>query len=184
MNTSKDTYVALLVGVVIAATVIGGYFFPRVSAPVIQQISSASPAGSTFNYMKIAAITVAMTSATSSTVLNTDSNDRIVLSTEIGCEKVGSSNTLNTGTGLASLTVLVGTSSTATPTATALFSPSLEIGNVTLATSSANFIFASSTAVTATSSSASIWASGTYMAFVSNATNTAVCTFAVHYLST
>lgn len=162
-----------LIGGVIALTFGGG------SHVVIQQAAGASPVGSTFGSAKYAGITASLATATSSAIVNTDSNDRYVISTEAACTGVGTSKTAYTGTGLSALTLQIGTSSAATPFNSAA---AVSGAGITLATSSVNFYLASSTIVTGTSSNAMTWAAGTTMYFVVNATNTAACTFGVRYI--
>ncbi len=147
-------------------------------------LATTSPAGSTFNTAKFAAVAMNLatpgTNGTSSSILNTDTNDRFVLAVKGGCENVGSSLTAYTGAGLASLQLNVATSTTAAPASLngwANVAKAYVVGTTTT-----NIIFGSSTLVTATSSLAGIWSANTYMTFSWNATNTAACTVGVEYV--
>lgn len=183
-NMNKKLSIALIVVALIA---LGGYFYPgSTSSTVIQQVPSpsfgtASPAGSTFNTAKIAAVAMAPAtgSATSSSITNTDATDRYVLATEIGCQNIGTSLTAYTGTGLANLLLTIGT----TTVAGSNLAPWARIGQITVATATPqSFLSASSTLLTATSSLAAIWHTGENMQFTWNATNTASCSVGIRYI--
>lgn len=148
-----------------------------------QNIATASPAGSTFSNAKFAGITINLANqsanGTTSSIVNTDANDRYVTSFKIGCENVGTSGGNNAGAGYAALQFNIGTTSASAPVA---FSSFAAIAlNVKVSTSTTNVLVSSSTLLTATSSLATVWPSGTPMTFYSNATNTAVCTVGVEY---
>lgn len=147
-------------------------------------VDATSPAGSTFSNAKYYGIAINLASpganGTSTSITNTDSNDRYVVATKIGCENVGSSRTAYTGAGLASLQISVGTTSTSAPiTFSSVFPVVL---NQVISTSTQNYLFASSTLVTATTSNAIVWPTGTALTFSFNATNTAACTIGVETL--
>lgn len=175
----------------IAAAVIVAILMLTISTDKQQQVqvASSSPTGSTFNSAKFAGIVMAPATgtATSTSVQNTDSNDRYVISTRVGCEGLGTSLTAYTGAALASLTLTVATSSTQAP---ATLTPTFRVALITIATSSPVFSLATSTtgvggAVTtgtATNTMASVWPAGSWMTFATNATNTAVCTVGVDYI--
>lgn len=152
--------------------------------PMVQQLAG-SPVGTTFNTAKIAAINWTLgTGATTTSILNTDASDRYILSLEMGCQSVGTSQTPLTGAGLLALTVKAATTSTAAP---AVISNTNIVGNsgFTLGTSSAQFVISSSTAAGpgGFSGVANVWLAGSYMTFWSNATNTAACVTGVRYLA-
>jgi len=169
-----------LIGLVVVLFVaIGAYFYPGASTSLL----GASPSGATFGDAKIASIAINLaapgTNATSSSILNTDSNDRFIMSEEIGCEGVGTSKTAYTGTGLASLTLTMATSSTAAPTANGNANT---LPVITIGTSTPNFVIASSTAGTpGTNLVSNIWAAGSYLTITANATNTAACSAGIRY---
>ncbi len=166
---------SILVILAIAGSYYVGFRYPQSQ----QQVTAGSPVGTVFNTAKTSAIAFSMANSTSTSILNTDAFMRLVKASDIACTGVGSSKTAFVGTGLATLTMLIGTSSTATPTP---FSPAAEVGNITISTSTTDFLNASSTTQTATSTYPIEWPTGTYMTFVTNATNTAVCTVGTDYL--
>ena len=144
----------------------------------------ASPAGSTFGDAKQAMIAINLAApganATSTSILNSDGNDRFITSEEVSCEGVGTSKTAYTGAGLASLTLTVATSSTAAPASNA---NSNTLPVITIATSTAYFGIASSTVGAPGNSSVSnVWAANSDLTFTANATNTALCTVGVKYI--
>lgn len=170
-------------GIVLVVVIIGGYYYPIGGTTVVQQlVGGTGTAGSTFGTAKYAGVimnpSAPGTNATTSSILNSDATDRYVLSTEIGCETIGTSLTAYTGAGLASLTVSIATSSATTPAP----KPSIRVGSIGIGTSTPPFTFASSSQLTATSSFGSIWTTGTYMTFDFNATNTATCTVGLRYI--
>lgn len=154
---------------------------------IIQQVAGSS-VGSTFNTAKFAGIDWTLTNgATSTSVLNSDASDRYVTSFEVGCQSVGTSLTAVTGAGLISLQISAATTSTSAP---AVVSNTNLVGGgvMVIATSTPQFVEASSTASTAVpntgrSTIANVWSAGSYMTFWSNATNTAACVVGVRYLA-
>ena len=141
----------------------------------------ASPAGSSFNDAKQFAVAINLATpganATSTSILNTDGNDRYITSEKVACEGVGTAKTAYTGAGLASQTITIATSSTAAPIGNANTNT---LPVITIATSTANFGIASSTAMTPGNNLVSnIWAANSYLTFTVNATSTALCTIGV-----
>lgn len=182
----KQNLILTGIVLVLVASIGGAYFFPKVTELAV----GTSAAGSTFNTAKYAGIAINLaapgTNATSSSILNSDANDRYVTAVKAGCEVLGTSKTAYTGTGLAALTLSIATSSTAAPAANGNANI---VGStaLTLATSTGNFVTASSTASNGASTPGSvlpnnIWLAGSYMTFTANATNTAVCTVGVDYI--
>lgn len=173
-----------LVGVIVLVGAYGGYRY--LFAPAVQPVVSTSTQGSTENTSRRATIAVLLAApganATSSTILNASPNDYYVNSLDVGCEKIGTSQTAYTGAGLASLTATFATSSTAAPSA---IPSSNSIGVLTVATSSAFWGVSSSTlsGPNGVTGSTNIWASGSYLTITFNATNTASCEVGVGYFS-
>lgn len=181
MKTSTKAFFALVGALLVGMAIYGGYQYPIYHAPSGQVQSSA---GTNYNSAKFAGTTISLATpgagATSTSILNTDSVDRIVTTFKVGCEGVGTSQTAYTGAGLASLQVSIGTTTAANPSS---FLSSAAIAlNYVLGTSTPALIVASSTLATATSSLASIWPAGTYETFFFNATNTAACTIGLDYI--
>jgi hypothetical protein len=173
----------ILAGLVLVVALVGGlYLRAQVTAPQ-KQLAGASPAGSSFSNAKFAGKAVAPATAgenaTSTSILNTDANDRIVTVIRAGCQNIGTSRTAYTGAGLSAFTLSVGTSSTAAPAAI----PSVLVGGgaVTIGTSTVQYAVASSTS--GSEKNYVVWPANSYMTFWFNATNTAACTVGVDYLA-
>lgn len=188
--SNKNIIVAIL-GVVACIAIWGAYLYPNDkyvsedSTSANDGVAAGSTAGTSFSTSKFAGIAVNLaapgTTGTTSSILNTDAFDRYVTAVKAGCQGVGTSKTAYTGTGLSTLQLTVGTSSTANPVNNTYFS---SVGvNMVIPTSTANYAFASSTSAynLSTSTNSLVWSSGSYMTFQTNATNTAVCTFGVDY---
>jgi len=171
----------LVIGVIAVGAILGSVAFFGLSPygkQVVQEVAG-SPVGTNFQDAKLPAVTFSLLNSTSTSILNPFGQTVYVLGPDVACNGVGSSQTVYTGAGLASLTMLIGTSSIAASSANGNFSPWAEVGNLTIATSSSQFLLASSTTQTATSTNAIQWPVNTYMYFQTNATNTATCTVGV-----
>lgn len=188
-NDNTITFFQACVVAVVAAIFTGLVIFTFLpKGESANQLAGTSPQGSTFGDPKVAAVAVNLASpganATSSSILNTDSNDRFVTGWMLNCANVGTSKTAYTGAGLANLTMYVGTTSASAPATTgattAFWTPVISAYNVP--TSTLSFAMGSSTSVSATSTLAALWPAGSYMTFIFNATNTAACTVGVNYI--
>lgn len=170
MNTKN-----IILGVVLAILVAGGYFFPQAPQTIV---GTSSPAGTTFGNQKVASVVMApATSAASSTsLLNTDSFDRIVTNSFVSCNTIGTSQTYLTGAGLATWTLTAATTSGASQTGNTNYAVNIN----PVATSSAYGFTATSTEGVIPAVSR-IWPAGTYMTYTFNATNTAVCIVGSNY---
>lgn len=167
----------IVFGVLLVAVLIAGVLLPKAGFLV------GSPAGTTFLSAKVAEVnqgSIATAAATTSgaSLLNNDASDRIVESVVVSCSGVGTSQTFLTGTGLATLTLTVATSTSAVPNQTNEAVNEL-INAQVIATSSLN-VFSNPTINNAQSR---VWASGTYLNFHFNATNTASCLLGAHYVA-
>lgn len=139
-----------------------------------------SATGTTFNDSKVATIVFTPgTSATSTSILNTDASDRKIESFKYDCSGVGTSLTAYTGAGLASLVFTAATSSTASPAV----NNNTNTIPLTVSTSTVDS-FNTVGGATTTPALNRVWAAGSYMNFYSNATNTASCIIGVSYLGT
>lgn len=174
-----------IIGVVV---VLGGILYLGVHYPIYTPPPpGASPAGSTFSSAKIAAVSMVPsapgTNATTSSILNGDANDRIIIDGGVSCEGIGTtSNSPAAGGGaLANWTLKAATTSTSAPA---------DVGslvnfnvNMNIATSApANYV--STTTNPVLGNSGRIWLAGSYETFWWNATSTATCQPYVHYLGT
>jgi hypothetical protein len=162
-----------LVLVVLAAAIAGGYFYPKLG------LGTSSVAGSSFSTPKFYGVAVNLANpganGTSTSLTNTDGNDRYVTGYRIACQGVGTSKTAYTGAGLAALTAKIGTTTTSAP-ATFATDVGVNPGGWTVSTSTVNSGVASSTSQVG---NGALWRTGEIMTFAFNATNTAVCTVGV-----
>jgi hypothetical protein len=173
----KKTIGIIILGIV--AFVAGLWIGVRYLGSTQTQLAGSSPTGSTYQGATLPAITMNLSvpTGTTTSISNNSGNDQYVTSVDVGCEKVGSSNTAYTGTGLANLQLTIGTSSAPV---TANFVPSIAVAsNFNISTSTPNFVLASSSPSIATSSNGLIWNAGSVLVISFNATNTAQCTVGV-----
>lgn len=172
--------IAAVSALVICVVIWGAYQYPK----AVSTIATGSPAGSTFNTAKFAAVTADLstpgTTGTTTSILNTDASDRYVTGARLGCNGIGTSLTAYTGAGLVSLTLTIGTSSTAN--ANTIGATAKVLNAVVVPTSTIQYSFASSTSSGA-NAQATVWHANEYMNFQFNATNTAACTTGVDYIS-
>lgn len=167
--------VALLVGFTVG-NMVGSSSFSQEPLPII--VGSQSAVGTTQNTARVASITVSpSTVAATSTSLYNSGSDRLIRDSFVACTGVGTSMTYLTGTGLASWTLQMSTSSSVIDAKTNTNYAS----NITIGTSSPWSYVSSSTEGVLTSSR--FWPSGTYLNITFNATNTAACTVGASYLS-
>ena len=144
---------------------IGSMFGQSVTAPV-----GTSDAGSTFSSPKMSAIVFnpSSTSATTTSVYNSDANDRFITSSFAYCSGV-------TATPVVALTAA--TTSTANPTS---LGNTNYVLNVTVSTSTLPI------SATATSTYGSAlwqkWPAASYVSFAASATTSATCTIGVNYV--
>lgn len=178
-----STLTKISVGVVAVGAILGALAFfgltPFVKNVINNIAGNVITGGTTANTSKVAETTMNLTSgaATSTSILNTDAQDRIVINLETFCSAVGTSQTAYTGTGLAALTMTAATTSTANP---ATITNTNSFG-FTIATTSLETYISTSTNP-ANGADGRRWAAGSYMSFAANATNTAQCIVDVKYL--
>lgn len=161
--------------------VLGGILWAGVTYPEVKNIVLGSAVNSTFNSAKVASvnITPSSSSATSTSILNTDASDRIVTDAFVTCQSVASVFAQD-GLGVSGWLWVAATTSTAAPAV--LPATAFAAMNVVVGTSTAD---AWAATTTYTSPFARRWATGTYMTFWQNATSsTATCQGGVHYLAT
>lgn len=169
--------------------------------------TASSPAGSTFNNAKIAAINLSPTNnATTTSIYNSDTSNRYVLSNFANCSGATTTYTAVTGAGLPSYgwKIQAATTSTSAPvvvsntnfvmndviaTGTVASGVASDFGGIALVASSS---IATTTIAgiglsgylnnAAAAAFQFVWPAGTYLTFISNATSTASCTVGVYYL--
>jgi hypothetical protein len=178
MTTSQKIAVAFLG----ACAVLGAFAFFGLTPygkTLVQQFG-ASPAGTTFNTAKVAAININPQSktSTSTSLYNGDASDRIVTDGFVSCSGLTSMKGA-TSAGVAKFNWTAATSSTAAP-APSIAARKFAALQVTLGTSTAYNEIATSTF---TVPWGHLWKAGTYMIFQTNATSSAAaCQVGVHYL--
>ncbi len=165
--------------IVLAVVVLGAVTYLGMSYPKVM-LGVASPVGATNSDAKIASIAMLprSTTATSTSILNSDATDRIV--TDAGVTCTGLTNMFgNSATGVATFRWVAATSSTAAPAT--IIPSTLSAMDVTVATSSVDGFTATSTYTSAFSRR---WNANSYMVFETNATSSAAaCTPFVHYVA-
>lgn len=169
----------------IVVAVIAGALSGLIAAKLTSKtevIQAGSATGSTFNSAKVAMINASFASATSSGVYNSDASDRIITDATWSCTGVGTSQTAYTGAGLATWTISMATSSTASGSSFLNANTNYVVTTVQ-ATSAAEVYIASTTPGLTGSVFVRRWAAGTYLNIFTNATNTAACTIGVKYLA-
>lgn len=170
--SGKSFFIGLVVILALTLGVVGGLkgdsFF-----------GTASPTGSTFNTAKVAAVVMTPSSntATSSSILNSDVGDRIVLDGFVSCPVVGSP-LLYDGTGPATWVWTAATTSTAAP---ALFTSTV-LAAMKLAVTTSTSADSYGATTTYTNTNARRWNAGSYMTFQPLGTTTATCVVGVHYI--
>lgn len=171
-------YAAVIIGALLGSAAFAGYS-PFLKT-VINQFGTTSGSATTQHIAEFA-FNPTTASATSTSVLNADGQDRVVRGVDVACSGVGTSKTAYTGAGLATLTFTAATSSTASPAALSNTNYTL---NVTVPTSTTDVYVSTSTSsgVNSATGNSMRWQSGSYMTVASNATNTAACIVSVSYL--
>ncbi len=182
-NSLVSTIVVSVVAGLLAGAVVH-FWAPAPKQTVTQQFVAGSAVGTTFNTAKVAAVnmSLATAAATTSSVYNGDSSDRIILDLFASCSGVGASKTAYTGAGLLALTISAATTSTSAPANVTNSNLVFGASGTTIATSTPD-AYSANTTFTA-GAFLRRWASGSYLSFFSNATNTAACTVGAHYLAT
>lgn len=178
--TSKIIYGGVVLAALLGLLAFAGYS-PFLKTVVNQFGTTAGSAGT----RRIAEFTINPTTASatsSSSLINSDGNDRVITSADVMCSGLGTSLTAYTGAALSSLIFSIATTSTSAPIA---LGNSNFIYNGTIATSSVTFYDASSTPGLTSSSQIGVnrrWPTSTYLTVTSNATNTAACVVNINYL--
>lgn len=146
-----------------------------------ENVKGVSSAGVTNTSAKLytASLVPSTDTATTTSLYNSDSTDRAIVSTVGYCSSVGTSKTFLTGTGLASWLVQLATSSVGN---LGLQGNTNYAASLTLSTSSP-WVFVSSTTEPVLNAVGRTWPSGTYLNITFNATNTAACTIGVNTVS-
>lgn len=176
-NSQLLKWVGIIAGVL---AVIGGYFYPGGTSTIVQSFGTTSGNSSTRSTAGFAFNPTSASATTTSSLLNSDGNDRVITSVDTACSGLGTSQTAYSGSGLAALNFQIATTSTSAPVT---LGNTNYIYNSTIATSSTTFYESTSTpGLTAGNLQVRRWPASTYVTVSSNATNTAACIINVNYL--
>lgn len=172
-------YILTFIGaVLLGGALYGAYLYPQASQLV------GSSAGTTFSTAKIATVVMspsaAGANATTSSILNTDASDRKIETFVADCSGVGTSQAVNTGGGLASAGFIVSAATTSTSVPTVVTNTNALTLPISTSTPDSYNIVGNATTTVALNR---VWASGSYLTFQFNATNTASCIIGVNYLA-
>ncbi len=170
MSTTSKIVAALIV----TLAIVGSYFFP--SSEGI--LAGASPTGTTFSTQKLATIVFApaTTAATTTFLLNTDANDRIVEQAVYSCSgltAVNNGSFISTG-----FQFYMSTSSTAVQTGNSNY-----VLITSVPTTTPELFVASTTPGLTATAAFRRWAAGSYLQINANASTTASCVIGVNYLA-
>lgn len=184
------TSTKIIVGAVIVLALFGAFGLGWYLHQNHELVGAVSPAGTTNSTPRIAQITFAPSTgnATSTSMLNTDANDRVISTVDESCVGLGVSQTGWTGAGLLSLGLIftASTSSVPTPVNNGTLANTnyvLDNSNTIATTTPALYFIASSTpGAIGNNPTFRIWNAGSYLTIQANATNTASCQIRVGYL--
>lgn len=174
------TKIELLLGAVIVGLVVG--FWLHAPSTIVRELGATnSPVGTTNDTARRASVVFIPStgSATSTSILNSGSVDRIVTDVTYDCNTVGTSQTAYSGAGLNSLVFQAATTSSSAPNS---LGNTNFILNTQVSTSTSDLYVASTTPGLVSTVTNRVWPTGSYLTFTSNATNTAVCVLTAGYL--
>ena len=171
--TTLQKSVLALVGVVLLVGAYGGYKY--LLTPAAMPLSGAVTTGQSAGGSLLAETGLNLTNSTTTSILNTDSQDRFIVSNDVYCSALASSQAPFVGGGIANLTITAATTSTGVGSST----NTNFIVNENISTTTAESFIASST--NGAIFSARRWGAGSYLQWSTNATNTAQCTVDVWY---
>ena len=157
---------------------IGGYFFPRLSeAPIL----GSSKVGTQFGVQRMATVVFSPTTATTTSLFNSDVNERYITDVVFYCDNLGSSRTLLTGVGLLSAGFTFSAATTSNSTSGLQGNTNFVLNTSVATTTFQNYVASSTPGLTGTAVNR-FWPAGTFLTYVANATNTAVCTINTDYI--
>jgi hypothetical protein len=147
---------------------------------ITQQINTGTTSGTgALQHAATFAFNPTTAAATTSSILNSDGQDRFVEAAYVGCSGVGTSGAASgAGGGLANLTLTIATTSASAPAALINTAYVLQQN---MATGTPDSMVASTSISKFATGNAIRWQSGSYMSISANATNTAACVVSVLY---
>ncbi len=168
-----------ILSLLVAGAIVGSYFFPQ-NLNKIEQVSGTTSGSGSTQHTATFAFNPTSSSATTSSVQNFDSQDRVVTGpVTVSCSGIGTSKTAFTGAGLANLTFQIASTSALAPAA---LGNTNYVLNMNFGTSTVDNQIASSTPINSATGNAIRWPSGAYLTISSNATNTAACVVGIPYV--
>lgn len=173
----------IITGAVVIAALLGAIAFFGFSPflkTVVESFGTTSGTGTT-QHLATFAFNPTVAAATSSSIQNTDAQDRVVTSADVACSGTGTSKTAYTGTGLANLTVQIATTSASAPAALGNTNYVLNV-NISTSTTDTYVATSSTNVVNSATGNAIRWPASSYMTISSNATNTAACVVGIRYM--
>ena len=173
MRIASETNMTTLTKSLLAFAVVGAlagivaFFNVSPFRTVVEATFGASPAGTVANTAKFAGIAWAPQSnaASSTSILNTDANPRIILNTELYCNNFGTSPATNNAS---AVTVQAATTTVAN---NGLQGNTNYVANFTFSTSTLD-VYVSTTTQPVLAATGRVWAAGSYLTFNMNATST------------
>lgn len=178
MNNKFILGIVFILGLVVGA-IVGHSFYPSSVA------GATLPVGTTNSTPREALIVYSPTApgATTTSMFNSDANDRVIISAKYECTGIGTSFTAVTGAPLTSAGVFFFMATTSTPNPGTLNNVNY-IWNNSLTTTTPSLDYQASTSPGTIPSNITnrIWPAGSYLTVASNATNTATCNIGVDYL--
>lgn len=184
---NNKTITVWSIALVLVGFAIGYAVFHRSNQNLAGAVSTP---GTTNASSRIASIIFSPTTSTSTWILNSDSNDRVMKAFEAVCTGIGTSQLAYTGAGLSStgLNIEVSTSSTNTASSTNTNYFVDQNMSITTTTPAIAYVASSSPGNTGTTSAATllpalnrIWLAGSYAQIWTNATNTMSCNITIPY---
>lgn len=171
----------VLVGVVAVLLIAGGYYYPTIDGSL--GVSYATSTTGVLNTTaKRATVSLNPTTATTTSIYNGDSTDRMVLASYAGCTRANVTvKSYTVGAGLSSANVKSATTSSS-GSVTGLTGNTNYVTNIDIATSS-EVAYVASTTEPVLSAYGRVWPTGTYLTFLVNGTSTMSCTFGVDYIN-
>lgn len=181
MNNTIKSIIGVVIGLIVGF--VGGY---TMNHDKVAGAAIPSGVGATFNTARVATIewSLAGPTSTSTSVFNSDATDREIESVKVICSGMGTSLTPLTGAGLVSLQFKAATTSTQAPAI--ISNTNTLLTNAVISTTTPDMYISTSTPGLSGSSNSDyvrVWASGSYLSFSTNATNTAQCLVGVAYLA-
>jgi hypothetical protein len=167
-------YIIVIVSLLVALAIVGGYFFPRVKG----SFGAVSSNGTLNQVTSWSSVTLNTLTSSSTSVLNTGASDRAIMGSYTFCSSGTSVYSYGVYAGLANFIVEAATTSASGAVAGLQGNTNYIMYN-NIATSSGIGYLASTTI--GTGDFARIWPVNTYLTFLTNATTTASCTVGIEY---